>query len=142
MNNPNLVPHLVKKVCKFKHTVALYHQEWCDMWTMSITPLMASERTARRIVSPKMAAHIIANVDELPFMPVSDSSTRHKYYWYVRIANIDLTDEWVSQIGKKSGTFFYHEQEMFAITAHKKGVNGWECDDEDTKSCMNRMIHG
>lgn len=81
-------------------------------------------------------------LDELPFNPVSDSSTRHKYCWYTRIANFDLTDEWMSQIGKKSGTFFYHKQEVFAITAHKRGVDGWVGEDEETKACMNRMIHG
>ena len=61
-NNNMNTPHLVKQVCKFKHTICLYHTAWCDQWTISITPLMTKEGTARRIVTPKMAAHIIANV--------------------------------------------------------------------------------
>lgn len=54
--------HLVKQVSKFHHTIRLYHSTWCDQWTISITKPLSPENTMRRVISPSMAAHIIAKV--------------------------------------------------------------------------------
>lgn len=63
MNTSINTPHLVKKTTKFNHTIRLYHSKYCNSWTISITPLLTSENTSRRVITPKMAAHIIANIN-------------------------------------------------------------------------------
>ena len=51
--------HEVLRFNKFGHTVKVYHQTWCDQWSISITPFLCVEGGARRIVNRKMVAHML-----------------------------------------------------------------------------------
>lgn len=64
------------------------------MWTISWTPYLTKESSKRKIVSPKLAAHIIANVQDIHFyfengVDVRNIKTSEKAIVTGTIASID-----------------------------------------------------
>lgn len=65
-------------------------------------------------------------LSDINFLPVADSSRRHKHMWYSRI-NVDLSD-----CQKDKDYLQLGKEKVYIIEGDK---------DESAKNCMDRMIH-
>ena len=52
----------IKSVRKLRGTLKLYFNPYCEFWTISWTAYLSVQKSDRKVISAKLAAHIIENV--------------------------------------------------------------------------------